>query len=88
MLKELEEWHKEELADEEKYMEMSKKAPKEYQGIFRDISREEGSHARILEAIINDYKDVYDCDETIESNNDTAADEIKHTENEKIILNV
>lgn len=86
MLKELEEWHKEELADEIKYMEMSKTAPEEYKSIFRDISREEGSHARILEMIINDINKHCSVEEKPEEEN-TVVDEIKPTEN-KVVLDL
>lgn len=90
MLNKLKEWHEEELADEIKYMEFSKEAPEAYKSIFRDISREEGSHARILEAIINDYKEVCNCNEETVENNEgtTTADEIKPIENRKIVLDV
>lgn len=86
MLKELEEWHKEELADEIKYMEMSKTAPEEYKSIFRDISREEGSHARILEMIINDINKHCSVEEKPEEEN-TVVDEIKPAEN-KVVLDL
>lgn len=86
MLKELEEWHKEELADEIKYMEMSKIAPEEYKSIFRDISREEGSHARILEMIINDINKHCLVEEKPEEEN-TVVDEIKPAEN-KVVLDL
>lgn len=86
MLKELEKWHKEELADEIKYMEMSKTAPEEYKSIFRDISREEGSHARILEMIINDINKHCPAEEKPEEEN-TVVDEIKPTEN-KVVLDL
>lgn len=86
MLKELEEWHKEELADEIKYMEMSKTAPEEYKSIFRDISRKEGSHARILEMIINDINKHCLVEEKPEEES-TVVDEIKPTEN-KVVLDL
>lgn len=87
MLKELEEWHKEELADEIKYMEMSKTAPEEYKSIFRDISREEGSHARILEMIINDINKHCPAEEKPEEEENTVVDEIKPAEN-KVVLDL
>lgn len=86
MLKELKEWHEEELADEIKYMEMSKVVPEEYRSIFRDISREEGSHARILEMIINDINKHCPVEEKPEEEN-TVVDEIKPTEN-KVVLDL
>lgn len=86
MLKELKEWHEEELADEIKYMEMSKVVPEEYRSIFRDISREEGSHARILEIIINDISKHCLVEEKPEEEN-TVVDEIKPTEN-KVVLDL
>ena len=55
MLKELKEWHQEELNDSKKYMEMAEKAPDEYKGIFKDIAKEENTHANLLEAIIKDW---------------------------------
>lgn len=79
MFKELKEWHEEELADEQKYMEMSKVAPEEYKSIFRDISREEGSHARILDMILKDYKEHCECDEE-NSENHTEENSEKQTE--------
>ena len=69
MLKQLEEWHKEEIADSEKYNKMAETSPEEYKCIFRDISKEESIHAHLLEKIIEDYKKHCSCEE-----NDNSVD--------------
>ena len=81
MLKELEEWHKEELADQQKYIDMSNKAPDEYKSIFMDIAREEASHAVLLEAIIKDHKKH--CPDSEMTNEDTNHEENKETAHEE-----
>lgn len=54
MLKELKEWLKEEISDENKYLEMAEKAPDKYKGILRDIGNEERNHAKLLKEILDD----------------------------------
>lgn len=55
MLKELKDWIKEEISDENKYFEMAEKAPDKYKGILKDIGNEEKNHARLLKEILDDY---------------------------------
>lgn len=54
MLKELKEWLKEEISDENKYLEMAEKAPDKYKSILRDIGYEEKNHAKLLKEILDD----------------------------------
>lgn len=54
MLKEIREWLKEEISDENKYLEMAEKAPDKYKGILRDIGNEERNHAKLLKEILDD----------------------------------
>lgn len=54
MLKELKDWIKEEISDENKYFEMAEKAPDKYKGILKDIGNEEKNHARLLKEILDD----------------------------------
>lgn len=43
--------HHEELEDAENYEKLSKECP-EYGSVFRDISREEKTHAKLLEFVM------------------------------------
>ena len=78
MLNKLKEWHKEELADQKKYLEMANDSPDVYKGIFKDIAKEEGLHAKLLEAIINDYEKNNKVEESIVQKEPVVQEEPKH----------
>ena len=76
LLQEFDDFHKEELADVDKYLAIAERVPEKYKGIFRDISREEKTHADVIEEIIEDYKSCCPNEEEIK--------EKEHIETEKI----
>lgn len=84
MLKEFEEFHEEELADYDKYMKMAEDAPLEYKSIFMDIAKEEQSHAKLIEAVIKDYKShCFSCEseETSKEDSDVAEETVEEIKN-------
>jgi rubrerythrin len=66
----LKDYIKEEKADSNKYQKLASIAPEKYAPIIRDIAKEEGTHMRHLEMILNecdieDLDDVNDSEEPI-----------------------